>query len=89
VNGGEERSLGELGRSVDALTAEVRALPGRLEQTYVRKDVYDADSRTLAQTLETLVANVAGLQANQAWIVRAVIGAVVLAILGGVLVTRP
>ena len=69
--GGGEITLGELGRRVADVQATVHDLRDKLERDYVR-------SADLAQVERRLTA----LEATQTWVVRIVLGVVIVALLG-------
>ena len=85
----EERTLGEIGRALDALIVEVRDLPAKLEQTYVRQDVYSADKTAASSERESLVRRVTALESRSEWVIRTVGALIIAAIIAGILVTRP
>lgn len=83
-------TLGEIGRLLEALRGETQAFRNEVNArfdeiagTYVRRDVYDAEARANASYVKGLEERVVTLEGNQAWIARIIIGAVVMAILGG------
>jgi hypothetical protein len=46
-------TLGEVMRRLDDLTMEVKQMNLNVGQTYLRKDVYDADTERFAQAMDT------------------------------------
>jgi hypothetical protein len=82
VSAGEEsltqRDVEALRTTLDKLDRTVSNLPDRIEQTYVRKDVYERDQAALSATVEN---HSSWLE----WAQRIVIAAVILALLGLVL----
>lgn len=85
----QQPTLGEIGRLLEALREETRAfrteVNGRFDEiagTYLRRDVYNAESKAAGAYVELLEGRLEKLEGNQAWLVRIIISTVVLAILG-------
>lgn len=80
-----------LKESIDA-TRELRAaidqLRGEIASTYVRKDVYEADRRADSEAGRDLNDRVNSLVSLRDWALKIVVGAVLLALLGLVLVSN-
>lgn len=71
-----EPTLGEIMRRLDELSLEVRAIPLRVEETFVRREVYRADHRHIDD-------RIGKLESRSEWIVRTV-GALVIGVIFGV-----
>lgn len=75
--------LARIERAVERGSAETRqaidALASRIESTYVRRDVYDADQRMI-------IGQVSKLDRSSTWAARTAVTAVVLPILVGIVV---
>lgn len=69
------RDLERLSGVVERLTHTLENLPDRMAQIYVRQDVYRAEQN--AQDRE-----INGLNSMATWVIRIVLGAVVVAVLG-------
>lgn len=80
-----------LRESIDAtreLRGAVDQLRTEISQTYVRKDVYEADRRADAEAGSKLSGEVNALIRLRDWALKLVVGAVILALLGLVLVNN-
>ena len=77
-----ERTPGEIARALDSLTEEVRGFRAEITQSYVRKDVYEAEKSNHLTRL-TVVEN------RQEWVMRTIGALIFAAIIGGLLASRP
>lgn len=75
-----------LSRAVEKLTHTIEGLPDKVAATYVRKDVYLSDQRVHDTTHARHDEELDSLLGFKEWAIRLVIGAVILALLGLVLV---
>jgi hypothetical protein len=76
-----EPTLGEVFRILDDLKAEVKQLNISIGETYVRRDVYSADSEKIRVTYEHMVQRLEKMESRSEWVTRTVgailIGAIV------------
>lgn len=72
----QEPTLGEIMRRLDELSLEVRSIPLRFEETFVRREVYRSDREHMQDRVEKL-------ESRSEWIVRTV-GALVIGLVFGV-----
>lgn len=76
-----EPTLGEVFRILDDLKAEVKQLNISIGETYVRRDVYSADSEKIRVTYEHMVQRLEKQESRSEWVIRTVgailIGAIV------------
>lgn len=89
-NSADNPTLGEIGRLLEAFRAEAKAefteinrRFDRLDSTYVRKETYEANENARNVYIAGHDTRLSSLEGNQAWIVRIVVSAVVLALIGG------
>ena len=65
-------TLGEVMRRLDDLTIEVKQMNLNISQTYVRKDVYDADSDRITQAMEHITDRLGKMESRSEWVIRTV-----------------
>ena len=65
-------TLGELMRGLNDLTMEVKQMNINISQTYVRKDVYDADSDRISQAMTHITDRLEKMESRSEWVVRTV-----------------
>lgn len=82
----ERREVVRLTIAVDKLTEATQALERRMAETYVRKDVYEADRKADAKAGEELELKVAAVRSIIDWTGKIIVGAVLLALLSLVIV---
>ena len=87
-----EYILQELARRLDEVTSRLENGLSRFDSTYIRKDVYDqaqktAEAEHTAQELKikNLESRLDDLEDDKKWLVRLVIGFIVLGVLGAVI----
>lgn len=71
-----EPTLSEIMRRLDEITIDVKSIPLRFEETFVRREVYRSDQKHLEDRVEKL-------ESRSEWIVRTV-GALVIGFIFGV-----
>jgi len=59
-------------RRLDDLTIEVKQMNLNISQTYVRKDVYDADSDRITQAMEHITDRLGKMESRSEWVIRTV-----------------
>lgn len=78
-----EVTLGEIMRRLDELSDGMKQLNTTIGETYVRRDVYSADSQKISVTYEHMVQRLEKMESRSEWVVRSVgailIGAVITA----------
>ncbi|CAB4218136.1 hypothetical protein UFOVP1608_10 [uncultured Caudovirales phage] len=74
----EEPSLGEVVRLLTDLKKQVEELPAKIDQTFVRKDVFST-------IVDGMIERLTKLESRQEWLVRTVGAIVILAVVGGAL----
>lgn len=84
-----EPTLGEIMRRLDELSLEVKSIPLRFEESFIRRDVYRADLERVQDNLKNLTDRIEKQDNRYEWIVRTVGGLVIAAILAVVLVIKP
>ena len=75
-------TLGEVMRRLDDLTMEVKQMNLNVGQTYLRKDVYDADTERFAQAMTHITDRLEKMESRSEWVVRTV-GALIIATVVG------
>ena len=75
-------TLGEVMRRLDDLTMEVKQMNLNVSQTYLRKDVYDADSDRVSQAMEHITDRLEKMESRSEWVVRTVGGLMIATIVG-------
>lgn len=82
-------TLGEIGRLLEAFRAEagerfdkVDARLDKIDETYLRKETYSANEIARNAYIDGHDKRLGSLESNQAWIVRIVISAVVVGLIG-------
>lgn len=75
-------TLGEVMRRLDDLTMEVKQININISQTYVRQDVYSADSLRITQAMEHITDRLQKMESRSEWVVRTV-GALFIATIVG------
>lgn len=81
-----EPTLGEIMRRLDDLSLEVKAIPLRFEESFIRRDVYRADLERVQDNLKTLTDRIHKVESRSEWVVRTVGGLVITAVLAFALV---
>ena len=78
-----EVTLGEIMRRLDELSEGMKQLNSSIGETYVRRDVYSADSQKISVTYEHMIQRLEKMESRSEWVVRTVgaifIGAVITA----------
>jgi len=82
----EEPTLSEIMRRLEELTLEVKSIPLRIDETYVRRDVYSSDHVRFEQAMEHIMVRIEKMESRAEWTVRTVGGLVITAIVSAVLV---
>lgn len=59
-------------RGLNDLTMEVKQMNINISQTYVRKDVYDADSDRISQAMTHITDRLEKMESRSEWVVRTV-----------------
>lgn len=76
-------TLGEIMRRLDELSEGMKQLNISIGETYVRRDVYSADSQKISVTYDHMVQRLEKMESRSEWVVRTVgailIGAVITA----------
>lgn len=83
-----EPTLGEIMRRLDDLSLAVREIPIRIDETYLRRDVHEAQMDKVTQSLNHLLERLRKLESRSEWVVRTVGGLVITAALGAVYLAR-
>lgn len=90
-----DRTLGELARRLDDVVSRFEALANKLDVTYVRTELFisyqklaEAEHTRLKDANDTLKIRVAELEDGRKWISRLVLGFIVLAVLGTVVIAK-
>jgi hypothetical protein len=73
-----ERTTGELGRLLDSVISRLEALIPQLDQTYLRKDLFETEKRIISDRLDKI-------ESRGEWIVRTVGGLFIAAIFSAVI----
>lgn len=81
-----QRDIEALRTTLDKLDRTVDGLPDRLDRTYVRKDVIDPVLKNITDKVGSINEKVTSLVDWQTWAQRLVLGMVIVAVLGLVLV---
>lgn len=77
----EEPTLGEVMRRLDDTVNKLDALAVKIEESYVRQDVYQADFQASRNLLQTLIDRIKKMEDRFEWLVRAVAGILIAAVL--------
>lgn len=72
-------------RQIEKLEGKIDSLPDKIDRTYVRVDVYEADERTRDGVMASILFRVDKMESWGKWLAAIVIGAVVVAVLRVVL----
>ena len=87
-----EYILQELARRLDEVTSRLESALSRQDSIYVRKDVYDQAQQTAREAdkrqddrVTVLAGRIDDLEDDKKWLVRLVIGFIVLGVLGAVI----
>ena len=70
----QEPTLGEIMRRIDELSLDVKSIPLRFEEMFVRREVYRSDQGHLDK-------RVTSLESRSEWVVRTIGGLVITAVL--------
>lgn len=79
----EEPTLGEILRRLEELSIEVKSIPLRIDETYLRRDVYSSDLTRTEQAMDHILHRIEQMESRSEWVVRTV-GALVIAAIVGV-----
>lgn len=77
-----EPTLGEILRRLEELTIEVKSIPLRIDETYVRRDVYRADHDRISDAMTHLIDRLDKIESRSEWTVRVVGTLVITAVVG-------
>lgn len=77
-----EPTLGEIMRRLDELSLEVKAIPLRFEESFVRRDVYRSDLERVQIALDHLTTRIEKEEDRTEWVTRTVGGMIIAAVLG-------
>lgn len=80
--------MGELMRRLDEISLEVKSIPLRFEESFIRRDVYRADLERVQETLRILTERVEKQDNRYEWVVRTVGALLIASILSVVLIIR-
>lgn len=69
-------------RRLDDLTMEVKQMNLNVGQTYLRKDVYDADSERFSQAMEHITDRLEKMESRSEWVIRTVGGLFIMSVVG-------
>lgn len=82
------RDFEHLTRTVAELSSTIKDLQTMMTATYVRKDVYERDQTSHDHTHQEQQKDITALEGWRDWALRIIVGAVMLALLGLVIVQR-
>lgn len=74
----QEPTLGEIMRRLDEMSLELKAIPLRFDETYVRREVARADHERFVQALNFLTTRLEKIESRSEWTIRTV-GALIIA----------
>lgn len=77
-----EPTLGEIMRRLEELSLEVKAIPLRFEESFIRRDVYRSDLERVQDALKTLNDRIKQQEERGEWVIRTVGALVIAAVLG-------
>lgn len=83
-----EPTLGEIMRRLDELSLEVKSIPLRFEESFIRRDVYRADLERVQDSLKNLNERIKQQESRYEWVVRTVGAIVIAGLLSLVIVVR-
>lgn len=83
-----EPTLGEIMRRLDDLSLEVKSIPLRFEESFIRRDVYRADLERVQDNLKTLTDRIEKQDNRYEWVVRTVGALVIAAVLAVAFVVK-
>jgi hypothetical protein len=76
-----EVTLGEIMRRLDELSDGMKQLNNSIGETYVRRDVYSADSQKISVTYDHMIQRLEKMESRSEWVVRTIgvilIGAII------------
>jgi len=75
-------TLGEVMRRLDDLTMEVKQMNLNVGQTYLRRDVYDADTERFAQAMTHITDRLEKMESRSEWVIRTVGGLFIMSVVG-------
>lgn len=75
-------TLGEVMRRLDDLTMEVKQMNLNVGQTYLRKDVYDADTERFSQAMTHITDRLEKMESRSEWVIRTVGALFITAVVG-------
>lgn len=67
-----EPTLGEIMRRLDEMSLELKAIPLRFDETYVRREVARADHERIIQALNFLTTRLEKIESRSEWTIRTV-----------------
>lgn len=77
-----EPTLGEILRRLEELTIEVKSIPLRIDETYVRRDVYRSDHDRISDAMSHLIDRLDKIESRSEWTVRVVGTLIITAVVG-------
>jgi hypothetical protein len=83
-----EPTLGEIMRRLDEVSIEVKAIPLRINDDYVRRDLYIESTKRANDARDALTLRVLQLESRSEWMIRTVGGLIIAAVLGLIFITR-
>ena len=78
-----EPTLGEIMRRLDDLSLAVREIPIRIDETYLRRDVHEAQMGKVTQSLDHLLDRIKKLESRSEWVVRSIGGLIITGLVTG------
>jgi hypothetical protein len=78
----DEPTLGEILRRLEELSFEVKSIPLRIDENYLRRDVYQADLSRVEQAMDHIIHRIEQMESRSEWVVRTVGALVITAIVG-------
>lgn len=82
-----EPTLGEIMRRLEDLALEVKSIPLRFEETFIRRDVYRADLERVQENLKNLTDRIEKQDNRFEWVVRTVGAILIASVLSVVIIT--
>ena len=77
-----EPTLGEIMRRLEELTIDVKSIPLRIDETYVRRDVYRADHERISAAMEHMIDRLEKIESRSEWTVRVVGTLIITSVVG-------
>ena len=78
-----EPTLGEILRRLEEVSIEVKSIPLRIDETYVRRDVYNSDLAKTEQAMDHIVHRIEQMESRSEWVIRTVGALVIAAVVAG------